>query len=62
VLTQITLEATSGQQTGVIAIRGNQHEGAGFSIGRARRMYKHAYSDGVTCGAFSIKERKKRAK
>jgi hypothetical protein len=62
VLAQITLEATPGKQTGVVAVRGNEHEGAGFSIGRARRMYEHAYSDGVTRGAFSIEERKKRAK
>ena len=60
-LTQVALEATPGQQSGIVAVGCNEDERAGFPIGRAGRVYEHAHRNGVAGGALAIEQRKKRA-
>jgi hypothetical protein len=61
VLAQVTFEATAGEQPGVVAVRGDEHERPGLAVGRARGVNEHTHGDGVASSAFSIKQRKKRA-
>jgi hypothetical protein len=60
VLPQVAFEASTGEQAGIIAITGDEHERTGFAVRRAGRVHEDAYREGITCGALTVEQRKKR--
>jgi hypothetical protein len=62
VLAEVAFEATTGEQSGIVAVFGDEHERAGLAIGRASGVNEDAYRNGVACGALTVEQGKKRAK
>src|SRR5215813_45020 len=54
VLAQVTLEAASGDQTGVVAIGTDQDEGAGLAVSRASSVYEDAERHCAPGGALAL--------
>src|SRR6202030_1086935 len=61
VLAQITLEAAAREQPRVLAAGCDQHERAGFAVGRARGVHQHAQRQRMVSGAFALEKRQQRA-
>jgi len=60
VLSQVAFEATAGKQAGVLAVRGDEHERAGFTVRRSCGVHEHAHRNGIACGALTVEKRKER--
>ena len=58
-LAQVALEAPSGKQTCIVAVCGDEHECAGFAIGRARGMHENAYREWIARGALTFEQGQK---
>src|SRR5215467_5201339 len=59
VLAQITLEAASGDKTGIVAVGRDQDQGAGLAVGRAGSVYEHAERHRAPGGALALIKRQK---
>src|SRR5215470_19641574 len=57
VLAQVTLEAASGDQTGIVAVGRDQDEGAGLAISRAGSVYEDAECHRAPGGALALIKR-----
>ncbi len=62
VFTQIALEAPAREQSRVLAVVGDQHEGARLAIRRAGDLHQHAQRQRVAAGAFTLEQRQQRPK
>jgi len=58
-LAQVALEAASGKQSCIVAVCADEHECAGFAIGRARGMHENTHGEWIACGAFAFEQGQK---
>ena len=61
ILPQVAFQATAGEQSGGVAISGDEHERAGLAIGGTGCVDEQAHRQGVACAALTVEQGKKRA-
>jgi len=60
VFSQVAFEAAPGEETGIIAVRGDEHERARLAVRRAGCVNEHAHRQGIASRALAIEQRKER--
>ncbi len=58
VLGQVALQAAAREQARRIAIRGDQHQGAGFAVGGARCLHEQTQGNRAARGALAFEQGK----